>query len=110
MNPPERRVSESDNTNLGLKETALEEHQSLPLELVNQLAQAHTQVLVSLRLLLQDASGLFVRKTFLEPAEDVDVCKLALGKPCLGDYAEALSQHAKELGAVCDDDNRFLHG
>lgn len=104
------RVLESGNTNLGLKKTAFEEHQSLPLELVNQLAQTHAEILVSLRFLLQDTSGLFIRETFLKAAQDIDVCELALGEPCLSDYTEALSQHAKELGAVCDDDNRFLHG
>lgn len=97
-------------TNLGLKKTAFEQHQSLPLEFVNELAQTHAQVLVPLRLFLQEASSLFICETILESLQNIDVCELALGKPCLRDDAEALPQHAKELGAICDDDNRFLHG
>lgn len=77
---------------------------------MNKLAQTHAQVLISLRLLLQDTPGLFIREAFLEPVQDFDICKLALRKPGLRDYAQALSQHTKELGTIGDDDNRLLDG
>lgn len=55
------------NTDFGLKKAAFEQHQSLPFEFVDDLAQTHTQVLISLRFLLQDAPGFFIREAFLEP-------------------------------------------
>lgn len=101
---------EVTNTDFGLKKAAFEQHQSLPFEFVDELTQTHTQVLISLRLLLQNTPRFFIREAFLESVQDFDICKLALRKPCLCDYAQALSQHAKELGTVGDDDNRLLDG
>jgi hypothetical protein len=93
-----------------LKKAAFEQYQGLPFEFVDDLAQTHTQVLVPLCLLLQEASGFLIREAVLEPLQNFNICKLVLGKPCLCDYAQALSQHAKELGTVGNDDNRFLDG
>lgn len=109
-NHPQIAYMNVKTTDFGLKKTAFEQHQCLRFELVDKLAQTHTQVLVTLSLLLQDTPGFFIREAFLEPVQNFDICKLSLRKPCLRDYAQALSQHAKELGTVGDDDNRLLDG
>lgn len=75
---------------------------------MNELAQAHTQVLIAAAISLKLAPRLFVRQALLEAAENLNVGKLALGKPGVGDHAQALAQHAKELRAVGNDDDGLL--
>ncbi len=76
---------------------------------MNQLSQAHAKILIPTAFLLHDSSGLFVRQALLEAAQNLHVGKLALGKPGMRDHAEALAKHAKELRAVGNDDDGFLH-
>jgi hypothetical protein len=95
---------------LGLEKAALQQDQRLPLELVNELPQAHAEILVLVSLVIEQAPLLLIRQALLEPAQDFDVGEFSLGKPSLRDDTKALAQHAKGLGTIGDDNNGFLDG
>lgn len=76
---------------------------------MDQLPETHAQVLVPVDVVVQQAPRLLVGQALLEAAEDLDVGELALSEPGLGDDAQALAEHAKELGAVGDDHDGLLH-
>lgn len=94
---------------LWLKKTAFQQHQCLPFELVDQLSQAHADILISVTLLIQDPSTLLICKTFLESPQNFGICELTLGEPRLCHNAESFAQHAKELGSVGNDHNSLLN-
>lgn len=97
------------DTYLWLKETAFQQHQCLPFELVDQLSQTHADILISITLLIQDTSTLLICKTFLEPPQDFGICELTLSEPRLCHNAESFAQHAKELRSVGNDHNGLLN-
>lgn len=99
-----------DSTYLGLKKTALEQYQRLPLEFMNQFPKAHAEVLISISLVVEEAPNLFICKALLKPSQNLNVGKLLLGEPGLCHNAEALTEHTKELGAVGNDHDGLLNG
>lgn len=107
---PHSQHSNSNSTStqqapyLWLQQTALKQHQCLPLKLPQQLPQIHTQILIPILLPLH-----LLRQTLLKPFQNLRIAKLALRKPSLRDDAEALSQHAKVLRTVGHHHNGFLH-
>lgn len=103
------KVFKPCTTHLGLQQAAFQQHKRLPLVLMNELPQAHTKILIAATFLLHDASGLFICQALLKAAQNLNIGKLALGKPGMRDHAEALTEHAKELRAVGNDDDGFLH-
>lgn len=63
----------------------------MPFEFVDQLPQTHTEVLVAVRLVVQQAPILFIRQALLKPAQDLDISEFSLGKPSLRHNAQALT-------------------
>jgi hypothetical protein len=66
-------------------------------------------MLIKLGLLLHETPNLFVCEALLKPPQYVRVPEFSLGEPSLGNNAEPFPQHAEELRAVCNHNNRLLH-
>lgn len=102
--------SPTDRCYLWLEETALEQDQSLPFELMNQLPQTHAEILVTVYSFVEKAPSPLIREALLKPPEDVNIGELALCEPCLRYYGETFSQHTKALRAINDDNDGLLYG
>ncbi len=104
--------STAQHTYLSLQEATFEEHQGLPLELPDHLAETHAEILLLLGLggrHVRPLARLFGRETLLEAAQDVRVGEVPLREPRRGHDAQALPQHAEAPGAVRDHHQGLLY-
>jgi len=103
---PLNPASQPAPTYLRLQQTALEQHQRLPLELPNQLPQTHPQIL--LPIVIRPTRPLLLQR-LLEPPQDLGIGEIPLREPRRGHDAQPLAQHAERLRRVGNHHDGFLH-
>lgn len=74
-----------EKAHLWLQQTAFEQHKRLPLELVDELSQAHAEILIFIA--LQAAPCVLFGQTLLKSTKDLGIGKVPLCKPGLRHYA-----------------------
>jgi hypothetical protein len=103
-----RHSGENQQCYLRLEEATLQQNQSLPFVFVYQFTKTHTEILVSVYLVIENAFGFLICQTLLESAENLNIGKLTLRKPSLRDNTQTLTKHAEELRAIGNDHNSLL--